>query len=34
MFLHLGENVVVPIKDIIGIFDLETTMYSAESNQF
>ena len=20
MFLHLGENVVVPIKDIIGIF--------------
>ena len=28
MFLHLGENVVVPIKDIIGIFDLQTTMYS------
>ena len=22
MFLHLGENVVVPIKDVIGIFDL------------
>ena len=34
MFLHLGENVVVPIKDIIGIFDLETTMYSADTNQF
>ena len=34
MFLHLGENVVVPIKDIIGIFELETTMYSADTNQF
>lgn len=34
MFLHLGENVVVPIKDIIGIFDIESTMYSADTNQF
>ncbi|MGK0469263.1 extracellular matrix regulator RemB [Clostridium sp.] len=34
MFLHLGENVVVPIKDIIGIFDMETTMYSSDTNQF
>lgn len=34
MFLHLGENVVVPIKDIIGIFDMETTMYSADTIQF
>lgn len=34
MFLHLGENVTVPIKDIIGIFDLETTMYGADTNQF
>ena len=34
MFLHLGENVAVPIKDIIGIFDLETTMYSSDTNQF
>ncbi|PRR81384.1 extracellular matrix regulator RemB [Clostridium vincentii] len=34
MFLHLGENVVVPIKDIIGIFDLETTMYGSDTNQF
>lgn len=34
MFLHLGENVVVPIKDIIGIFDLETTMYSSDTIQF
>lgn len=34
MFLHLGENVVVPIKDVIGIFDLETTMYSSDTIQF
>ncbi len=31
MFLHLGENVVVPIKDIIGIFDLQTSMYSSDT---
>lgn len=34
MFLHLGENVVVPIKDVIGIFDLETSMYSSDTIQF
>lgn len=34
MFLHLGENVVVPTKDIIGIFDLQTTMYSSDTSAF
>jgi hypothetical protein len=34
MFLHLGENVVVPIKDIIGIFDLQNSMYSSDTIQF
>jgi hypothetical protein len=34
MFLHLGENVVVPIKDVIGIFDIENTMYSSDTIQF
>ena len=34
MFLHLGENVVVPIKDIIGIFDAETSLYSSDTIQF
>lgn len=34
MFLHLGENVVVPVKDIIGIFDFETTTYSSDTNSF
>lgn len=34
MFLHLGENVVVPIKDVIGIFDLQTASYSSDTIQF
>lgn len=34
MFLHLGENVVVPVKDIIGIFDFETTTYSSDTSSF
>ncbi|WP_461207536.1 extracellular matrix regulator RemB [Clostridium sp. DL1XJH146] len=34
MFLHIGENVVVPIKDIIGIYDFETTMYNSDSRKF
>ncbi|OFI05405.1 hypothetical protein CLOACE_17820 [Clostridium acetireducens DSM 10703] len=34
MFLHLGENVVVPIKDIIGIFDIETSTYGSDTSQF
>ncbi|MBQ6820437.1 MAG: DUF370 domain-containing protein [Clostridium sp.] len=34
MFLHLGENVVVPVKDVIGIFDLQTTMYGSDTSAF
>lgn len=34
MFLHLGENIVVPVKDIIGIFDFDRTMYSTDTIQF
>lgn len=34
MFLHLGENVVVPVKDIIGIFDMESSIYGSDSVQF
>ena len=34
MFLHLGESIVIPIRDIIGIFDIETTMYSSDTSQF
>ena len=32
--MHLGENVVVPIKDIIGIFDIETSTYGSDTSQF
>lgn len=34
VFLHLGENVVVPIKDVIGIFDLQSASYSPDTTQF
>ena len=34
MFLHLGENVVVPIKDVIGIFDIQSAMDSSDTIQF
>ncbi|HCW03903.1 MAG TPA: DUF370 domain-containing protein [Clostridium sp.] len=34
MFLHLGENVVVPAKDIIAIFDMETSVYGSDTSQF
>ncbi|GAA0116662.1 MULTISPECIES: extracellular matrix regulator RemB [Clostridium] len=34
MFLHLGENVVVPVKDVIAILDMESTMYSSDTIQF
>lgn len=34
MLLHLGENIVVPEKDIIAIFDIETCTYSADTGQF
>ena len=34
MFLHLGENIVVPVKDVIGIFDIDVARYSAATMQF
>lgn len=34
MFLHLGENIVVPIRDVIGIFDYQSAMYSSDTTQF
>lgn len=34
VFLHLGENVVVPIKDVIGIFDYNSTSYGSDTTQF
>ena len=34
MYLHLGQNIVVKQKDIIGIFDLDTTTVSNISRDF
>ena len=34
MYLHLGEETVVRMKDIIGIFDIENTSISKHTKDF
>lgn len=34
MYLHLGNETVVILKDIIGIFDLDTSTISQSSRRF
>ena len=34
MFLHLGNDCVVKIRDIIGIFDIENTSVSKDTKNF
>ena len=34
MYLHLGEGTIVKTKDIIGIFDLDTTTVMKSSRTF
>ena len=34
MYLHLGQNVVVPEADVIGIFDLDNTTGSLITRKF
>jgi len=34
MYLHLGQNVVVPETDVIGIFDLDNTTGSIITRKF
>lgn len=34
MFLHIGADVVIPVKNIIGIFDLENTTVSKDTKEF
>lgn len=34
MYLHLGESTIVRKKDIIGIFDLDTTTVMKSSRKF
>jgi len=33
-FLHIGENVMIPEKQVIGIFDLDITSQSRITRQF
>jgi hypothetical protein len=33
MFLHLGENVVIPLSEVIAIFDMHSTT-STDTKQF
>ena len=34
MYLHLGQNVVVPVETVIGIFDLDNTTSSHITRKF
>lgn len=34
MYLHLGENVIINDKDIVGIFDLEKCSLGKETKSF
>ena len=34
MYLHLGQNVVVPKKDVIGVFDLDNASQSYLTRNF
>jgi len=34
MFLHLGNDCVVPVRSIIGIFDIENTSISKDTKAF
>ncbi len=34
MYLHLGQSVVVPFQDVIGIFDLDNASWSHRTRAF
>jgi ribosomal protein S8 len=34
MFLHIGGDTVIPIKNIIAIFDMDTTKVSKDTKEF
>ncbi|MPM70901.1 hypothetical protein SDC9_117862 [bioreactor metagenome] len=34
MYLHLGQSVVVPYRDVVGIFDLDNTSASHLTRKF
>jgi extracellular matrix regulatory protein B len=34
MFVHIGDNVVIPTKDLIAIIDIDSTSISEDTKQF
>ena len=34
MYLHLGQSVVVPHKEILGIFDLDNASWAYKTREF
>ncbi len=34
MFLHLGEDVVIPLKNVIAIIDIESSTISTDTRKF
>ena len=34
MYLHLGDNYIIPTKDLIGIFDLDVVTVSAAGRSY
>lgn len=34
MFLHIGGDVVLPLKDVIAILDIDTTTISRDTKEF
>jgi hypothetical protein len=34
MFLHLGQNIVIRMEDVVGIFDLETSTISSTTRDY
>ena len=34
MYLHLGQSVVIPDRDILGIFDLDNASWAFKTREF
>ena len=34
MYLHLGQSVVVPVRDVIGIFDMDNASWAYKTREF
>ncbi len=34
MYLHIGNNVIIPTRDIVGIFDLDAASFSRNTRIF